>query len=101
MTLQYDGAGFHGWQVQPGVRTVQAELEMALERLTTRPIRVAAAGRTDAGVHASGQVVSFDSPAKWRAPELLRALNGVLPDDVRVTAAAEAPDPAFHARFSA
>lgn len=100
LTLHYDGAGFHGWQVQPGVRTVQQELEAALERLTTRPIRVAAAGRTDAGVHATGQVVSFDVPSKWQAAELHRALNAVLPEDVWVAAAAEA-DPAFHARFSA
>lgn len=100
LTLHYDGTGFHGWQVQPEVRTVQQVLESALERLTTRAIRVAAAGRTDTGVHATGQVVSFDVPAKWQPAELRRALNAVLPNDVWVEAAAEvAPD--FHARFSA
>lgn len=98
--LHYDGSDFHGWQVQPGVRTVQRELERALERLTTRTVRTAAAGRTDAGVHATGQVVSLDVPAKWHPAELRRALNAVLPDDVWVEAAADAPAD-FHARFSA
>ncbi|HEX6590167.1 MAG TPA: tRNA pseudouridine(38-40) synthase TruA [Longimicrobiales bacterium] len=100
LTLHYDGADFHGWQVQRGVRTVQQELEAALERLTTQPIRVAAAGRTDTGVHATGQVVSFDVPERWQAADLKRALNAVLPGDVWVEAAAEAA-PDFHARFSA
>ena len=100
LTLHYDGSGFHGWQVQPGVRTVQHELEAALERLTTLPIRVAAAGRTDTGVHATGQVVSADVPARWQPPDLRRALNAVLPDDVWVEAAADVPAD-FHARFSA
>ena len=98
--LHYDGTAFHGWQVQPGVRTVQSELEAALERLTTRPVRTAAAGRTDAGVHATGQVVSAEVPVKWRPDELRRALNAVLPEDVWVEAADAAPAD-FHARFSA
>jgi tRNA pseudouridine38-40 synthase len=100
ITLHYDGTGFHGWQIQPGVRTVQHELETALERLTTRPIRTAAAGRTDTGVHATGQVVSFDLPPKWQPSELRRALNAVLPEDIWVAASADAA-PDFHARFSA
>ena len=100
ITLHYDGSGFHGWQVQPGVRTVQQELEAALERLTTRPVRTAAAGRTDTGVHATGQVVSADVPAKWQPSDLRRALNAVLPNDMWVEAAADAPAD-FHARFSA
>ena len=100
LTLHYDGAGFHGWQTQPDVRTVQEVLEQALSRLTTRSTRVAAAGRTDTGVHATGQVVSLDVPAKWPAAELRRALNAVLPGDVWVAAAEEAP-PDFHARFGA
>ena len=100
ITLHYDGTGFHGWQVQAGVRTVQEELERALERLTTEPVRASAAGRTDAGVHATGQVVSADVPAKWHPAELRRALNAVLPSDVWVEAAVDAA-PDFHARFSA
>lgn len=100
MTLHYDGTDFHGWQVQAGVRTVQQELERALERLTTLPVRASAAGRTDAGVHATGQVVSADVPAKWHPAELRRALNAVLPSDVWVEAAEDAAVD-FHARFSA
>jgi tRNA pseudouridine38-40 synthase len=100
LTLHYDGAGFNGWQVQPGARTVQGEIEAALTRLLTKSVRIAAAGRTDAGVHATGQVVSLDVPVRWTPHELRRALNAVLPDDVWVSAsAAAAPD--FHARFSA
>jgi tRNA pseudouridine38-40 synthase len=100
LTLQYDGSGFAGWQLQPRERTVQGELESALARLTDRPARVAAAGRTDRGVHAAGQVVSAAVPAKWQPAELQRALNAVLPSDIWVVDAGEA-DAAFHARFSA
>ena len=84
LTVQYDGAGFHGWQLQPDHRTVQGTLEGALSRLADRPARVLASGRTDTGVHALGQVVSADMPARWSAEELQRALNAILPDDVWV-----------------
>lgn len=100
LTLHYDGAGFFGWQVQPGVRTVQAELEAALSRLRNSPTSVIAAGRTDRGVHATGQVVSALMPAKWAAADLLRALNAILPHDVWIAAAEDAP-PDFHARYDA
>jgi tRNA pseudouridine38-40 synthase len=100
LTLEYDGEEFYGWQVQPGVRTVQSELEAALSRLTARPTTTVAAGRTDRGVHATGQVVSVEVPARWAAAELRRALNAVLPHDMRVRAAAEVPA-GFHARYSA
>jgi tRNA pseudouridine38-40 synthase len=100
LTLQYDGQGFAGWQVQPGLRTVQQEVESALARLTARPTTVIAAGRTDAGVHATGQVVSTLVPERWTARDLHRALNAVLPHDVWVAAAADAPRD-FHARFDA
>ncbi|MGQ0814980.1 MAG: tRNA pseudouridine synthase A, partial [Gemmatimonadota bacterium] len=100
LTLQYDGAGFFGWQVQPGVRTVQAELEAAMSRLTDRTITVIAAGRTDRGVHATGQVASALVPEKWTAAALLRALNSILPHDIRIESAVEVP-PAFHARYDA
>lgn len=100
LTLHYDGSGFHGWQVQPGVRTVQAELEAALSRLADRPVRTVAAGRTDTGVHATGQVVSLAMPPKWTAPALRRSLNAILPDDIWVAAAAAVPA-SFHARYSA
>ncbi len=100
LTLHYDGAGFFGWQAQPGVRTVQQEVEAALSRLTDRPTSVIAAGRTDTGVHATGQVVSLRVPPRWGPGELRRALNAVLPEDIWVASAAEAR-PGFHARFDA
>ncbi|HSH45246.1 MAG TPA: tRNA pseudouridine(38-40) synthase TruA [Longimicrobiales bacterium] len=100
LTLHYDGSGFHGWQVQPGVRTVQAEVEAVLSRLADRPVRVTAAGRTDAGVHATGQVVGVEMPAKWTARALRKSLNALLPEDVWA-ADAESVPPTFHARYDA
>jgi tRNA pseudouridine38-40 synthase len=100
LTLHYDGSGFAGWQVQSAERTVQGELEAALARLTTRRIRVAAAGRTDAGVHATGQVVSLTVPSRWAPQRLQRALNAVLPRDIWVASAAKA-NADFHARYDA
>lgn len=100
LTLHYDGAGFFGWQVQPGVRTVQAELEAALTRLRNSPTTVIAAGRTDRGVHATGQVASALMPAKWSADALHRALNAILPDDIWVASVEEVPLE-FHARYDA
>ncbi len=100
LTLHYDGGAFFGWQVQPGARTVQGELEAALSRLADRPVSVLGAGRTDRGVHAAGQVASMVLPGKWTAAAVRRALNAVLPRDVWVAAAEEvAPD--FHARYDA
>lgn len=100
LTLHYDGSDFHGWQLQPGVRTVQGEVEGALSRLANGPITTVAAGRTDAGVHAAGQVVSVELPAKWTAPSIRKSLNAILPADVWV-AAAESVASGFHARYSA
>jgi tRNA pseudouridine38-40 synthase len=103
VTLAYDGTDFLGWQLQrPGRgRTVQGALEEALGRLAGGArVAVAGAGRTDAGVHALGQVASFDLPREMPAAELQRALNGLLPPDVRVLDAAPAP-PGFHPRRSA
>jgi tRNA pseudouridine38-40 synthase len=102
ITLAYDGTDFQGWQAQaPGSRTVQGEVEAALARLCAGAlVRVAGAGRTDTGVHAVGQVASFELPRAMSPRDLLRALNGLLPRDVRVLDAAGAPD-GFHARKSA
>lgn len=100
LTLHYDGTDFHGWQVQPEVRTVQGELERALSRLTDRPTAALAAGRTDSGVHATGQVMSALVPAKWTAPALRKSLNAVLPRDVWV-ATAEEVSASFNARLDA
>jgi tRNA pseudouridine38-40 synthase len=100
LTLAYDGTDFHGWQRQPGLRTVQECLEEALERLTGARPATTASGRTDAGVHALGQVVAFLTAARHSTETFVRALNAVLPLDLRVLAAAEAPQ-AFHATLDA
>jgi tRNA pseudouridine38-40 synthase len=100
LVLHYDGAGFAGWQRQPSERTVQGVLEAALARLCTEPTPVLGAGRTDAGVHATGQAAGVRVAEKWTAPALRKALNAVLPDDLWVAAAFEM-QPEFHARYSA
>ncbi len=99
-TLQYDGTAFHGWQVQPDVRTVQGDVEAALSRLEDREVRVESAGRTDRGVHAAGQEISFEARRDWEPSELPRALNAVLPDEVCAETLGPA-DPDFHPRFDA
>ncbi len=98
--LQYDGGRFAGWQRQPDARTVQSEFESALERLAGAHIRCTAAGRTDAGVHALGQVVSFRLPRAWKAADLTRALRALTPEDMWIVRAGVAPD-GFHARRDA
>ncbi len=100
LVVHYDGAGFAGWQVQPGQRTVQGVIEAAMERLTQAPMRVQGAGRTDAGVHARGQAVGVKVAERWTPAELRRALNAILPYDVWIAAAFEMK-PEFHARYSA
>lgn len=100
LLLQYDGRAFHGWQSQPGLRTVQSVVEEALASLYGEPVRIHGAGRTDAGVHARGQVAHFHAPARLTPLILRRALNANLPDDVWV-ADARRVSPRFHARFSA
>jgi tRNA pseudouridine38-40 synthase len=100
LTLEYDGGAFHGWAAQPGLRTVEGVVREALGAAFGAAAGLAVAGRTDAGVHALGNVVSVDvdgGPPPERAPQ---ALNALLPDDVAVVAAADAPQD-FHARFSA
>ena len=100
LVVAYDGTDFRGWQRQPTARTVQGALEDALFRVTQKRVAVHGAGRTDAGVHAAGQVASFRAAPKLDDAVLLRALNAVLPDDVRVLTLDAAP-PDFHARRSA
>ncbi len=97
--LAYDGTAFHGWQAQPGVRTVQGEIESALERVLGERVRVAGASRTDAGVHARGQVASVTTHSVIPAAELARALEALTGDDLSVVRVADI-SPAFHARFS-
>ena len=78
-TVHYDGRDFHGWQVQPEQRTVQGELERVVSKVTNRPTAVVGSGRTDRGVHATGQVAAADVPERWSAQSLRRALNALLP----------------------
>ena len=91
VVLEYCGRDFAGWQLQPSVRTGQGELETILNRLVGHRVVTRAAGRTDSGVHALGQVVSFVLPEKWTADELLRALSALLPGDMRVVKVGRAP----------
>ncbi|HET9471736.1 MAG TPA: tRNA pseudouridine(38-40) synthase TruA [Usitatibacter sp.] len=98
--LEYDGSAFCGWQTQPGGCGVQDHLQRALARFVDAPIEVTAAGRTDAGVHATAQVVHFDSPARRDAYSWVRGTNTFLDERARVLWAAEVPDD-FHARFDA
>src|SRR3954470_7186373 len=100
LVVQYDGAGFSGWQRQPAQRTVQGVIEEALARLCGAPVSALGSGRTDAGVHARGQAVGVIVPARWESAQLRRALNAVLPSDVWVARATEMR-PEFHARYSA
>jgi tRNA pseudouridine38-40 synthase len=98
--VEYLGARYAGWQFQHHALTVQQVLEEALSRVANEPIRVHCAGRTDAGVHATGQVVHFDTMAMRPERAWMLGVNTNLPDDVAVQWAAEV-DPTFHARFSA
>lgn len=100
LTIRYDGTDFHGWQRQPGLRTVQGELEAVLGRLTGSVPLCNASGRTDAGVHALGQVVNFETESRHSTATFLRALNAMLPRDLKVHAVEEAPAD-FHATLSA
>jgi tRNA pseudouridine38-40 synthase len=95
LVLEYDGGAFAGWAAQPGLRTVEAELARALGVLLRSPVQLTVAGRTDAGVHALGQVASYEGSA---VP--VRSLNALLPDDVAALSCDEAP-PGWSARFDA
>lgn len=100
LTCAYDGTDYAGFQRQANGRSIQELLEAALSFVLNRPICVAGAGRTDAGVHATGQVASFVTDSPLCLTSLLRGVNSRLPDEIRVIEIAEAPE-GFHARFSA
>ena len=100
LTIAYDGTDYHGWQIQPGKPTVQEEIVSVLRKLTQENIALHAAGRTDAGVHALGQVGSFRTQSVLSALEFQRALNAILPPTIRI-AGAEETGPDFSARWSA
>jgi tRNA pseudouridine38-40 synthase len=97
LTLEYDGTDFVGWQVQPNGRSVQEELEKGIERLCGEPVRVTGAGRTDAGVHARGQVASLRAPRDLPMKAWTAGLNALLPDDLACVRAETAPE-GFDAR---
>jgi tRNA pseudouridine38-40 synthase len=99
LDIEYDGGSFKGWAAQPGLRTVQGELEAALATVLREPVQLAVAGRTDTGVHALGQVASFVTSSEVKE-DLARRLNGVGSDDIAVTAATAVED-GFDARHSA
>jgi tRNA pseudouridine38-40 synthase len=100
LTIAYDGTDFHGWQMQTGKPTIQGEIVNVLRRLTQENTALHGAGRTDAGVHALGQVGSFRTQSGLSAEEFQRALNALLPHSIRIVAAEEV-GPEFNARWSA
>lgn len=101
LTLAYDGTNFCGWQIQKSDRTVQQVLQDALTKLHKHPVSVSGSGRTDSGVHAIGQVAHFDTTLESiPAEKFIPALNGLLPEDVRIRRSVEVSDD-FHARFHA
>lgn len=100
LLLEYSGTRYHGWQLQPNAVTLQGTLETCLARITNGPVRLHAAGRTDTGVHALGQVAHFDTASTITLPALVRGANSLLPDDVVVRQAEDVPAD-FHARHAA
>jgi tRNA pseudouridine38-40 synthase len=98
--VSYDGTEYHGWQVQPGLPTIQGAIEQALSEIDGRPVPVAGSGRTDAGVHAVAQVAAFSIQNPIPVDNLLRAVNRLLARDIRVLSVEEA-EPDFHPRFQA
>jgi tRNA pseudouridine38-40 synthase len=100
LTLSYDGTEFHGWQHQPELRTVQGELRQALQKLLNHEVKVEGSGRTDAGVHAHGQVASVETIRTMDTDAVLRGVNALLPRDIRIFSVEEV-GPDFHARRSA
>jgi tRNA pseudouridine38-40 synthase len=100
MTVSYDGTEFHGWQVQPGLATIQSVLETVLAEIEGAPVKVAGSGRTDAGVHALAQVAGFTLVNPIPVDNLRKALNRLLPHDIRVLEVAEAAAD-FHPRYQA
>jgi tRNA pseudouridine38-40 synthase len=100
LIVEYDGTGYAGWQRQPDQPTIQEAIETAIHQLTQQQVSVISAGRTDAGVHALGQVVSFRIDRAWTPRQWTRGLNARLPGDITVRSAAIMPDD-FHARYAA
>jgi len=100
LTIAYDGSDFHGWQLQPGLPTIQGAIHDAIRQITQEPITIHGASRTDAGVHALGQVAHFKTHSTLNAQEIQRGLNALLPPTIRIVAAQEVGQD-FHARWLA
>ncbi len=100
LLIEYDGTSYGGWQVQKNSASIQETIEKTLSVLLQEKISIIGAGRTDAGVHAYGQVANFRTECDWKVGRVRYALNGTLPADIAIRAAAEVPDD-FHSRFSA
>jgi tRNA pseudouridine38-40 synthase len=100
LTIEYDGTCYHGWQIQPNGRSIQQEIETAIETMIRHKIKLLGSGRTDAGVHALGQVANFICTTGITPEEFLKGLNSLLPDDIVIRRVEEVP-PRFHARYDA
>ncbi|HXH51550.1 MAG TPA: tRNA pseudouridine(38-40) synthase TruA [Terriglobia bacterium] len=100
LTIAYDGTDFHGWQRQPQAPTIQEALEIRIEKITGGPVTLHSSGRTDAGVHAAGQVANFVTQCSIPRSNLVKALNDILPASIRVRKAEDVAAE-FHARYSA
>ena len=100
LVIEYDGTAYHGWQRQKSDRSIQAEIEKALTVMTRQAITLSASGRTDAGVHALGQVAHFACETAIEPADFRRGLNSLLPDDIVIKTCKSVPD-AFHARYDA
>jgi len=100
LTIEYDGTAYHGWQIQPGLQTIQGVMREEILRITQGDVNLIGAGRTDAGVHALGQVANFQTESTIDLTALQRGLNSLLPPDIVVKAVKEVGEE-FHARFSA
>jgi tRNA pseudouridine38-40 synthase len=100
LTIEYDGGAYHGWQIQPGLRTIQEVMREQIAQITQKKVNLIGAGRTDAGVHALAQVASFKTESTIDLPSLQRGLNSLLPPDIVVKGLEEVAEE-FHARFSA
>src|SRR6266850_1341216 len=100
LLVEYDGTNYSGWQRQDNARTIQGEIEEVLLKIFQEKTGIAGAGRTDAGVHARGQVANFHTISNRANREIEASLNGLLPDDIAILDVADVP-PEFHARYSA
>jgi tRNA pseudouridine38-40 synthase len=100
LVLEYDGTNYHGWQCQPDIITTQGAVQKSIEKILDHPVKIYAAGRTDTGVHALGQVINFYTEKVINIASIMKGLNSILPRDIRVKNAREVDD-TFHARYSA